>query len=168
VGLAVLAVCVMGMAVGILPDLAPAQRDENGPRLWVQVGGDGTVPPLKYDQVVTGTNFVAGHPVRVFQCSSAEPVDPRQECMVAGESVTKADGSFEAKVIVSAGMETKNAYCAPVGTSQCYLVAATYDLDKTARTSEAEHHLCFSEDFAEVYTPQQYQPTRQPHEDCEK
>lgn len=167
-GLSVLAVAVVGTVVAVLPSLARAQRDENGPRLSVLAGGDGTVPALKYDQVVRGKGFVPEQTVRVFQCPSAEPADPRKDCMVAGESVTKADGSFEAKVIVSAGMETENAYCAPVGTSQCHLVAATNDPDRTVATSEAEHHLCFSEELAKVHTPQQYEPRRQAHEECDK
>lgn len=159
------AVALVGTATLVSPEKDGATA-RSGPVLSVPTNEDGTVPPLSYDQAVTGRGFVAGQAVRIFQCPSAAPANPAEQCMVAGETRAAPDGSFEVKALVSAGMETKGTYCAPVGTSQCYLLAATYHPVTGLSTSHARRHLCFSEDFVQVYFAQQYVPSRQPHEPC--
>ena len=116
---------VIAAGAAFVPNVAVAHDYENpgfhGARLYVEMY-EGKVNAVDSDQVVRGIDFVADQPVEVFQCPSSAPVDPRADCVVAGAALTKSDGSFEAEVVVSAGMPAKDTYCAPVGTSQCHLV----------------------------------------------
>lgn len=139
---------------------------KNGARLSVETFSDGTIAPLSPNQVVRGINFVANATVEIFQCPSAGPTDPRTQCTLAGKADSAVDGSFQTQVSLSAGMPAQDTYCAPVGTSQCYLVAGTYDLVSGQAMSDAEHDLCFNQDFAWLYFPTAYYPERIASEKC--